>query len=307
MGLWRMKTLLDHSTAPAGVISGKIPRPASEKTGEVDAPLTTQSAAPRIIPAAAETAEEVPPLTLLMEKKRQITPQEDYMAPRWSTDGLDILASKGKYNGLYLISADGGDVRQISDEPGIGYHASWSPDGNYIVVEEEDRTRYFDRSGDEVDADLVGLEARPPVYAKDGIVYLQAGVSRSEADETVIADEDKYFEPVASPDGTKIAYIGLESGIIIKDLSSQEDIIIGEGTDICWTPDSSGIIFNYTQDDGKQIVDGDIFYASATGGEAQNLTDTPDLIERRPDLSGDGSKLTYEVEGQIFSVDVVLH
>jgi Tol biopolymer transport system component len=259
------------------------------------------------MPAAGPAAEAVPAITLEMEKTREVTPQDDYMAPRWSKDGLDILASKGKYNGLYLISADGSDVRQISDEPGVGYHASWSPDGNYVVVEEEDRTRYFDRSGDEVDADLVGPQARPPVYAKDGIVYRQAGASRSESDEAVIAEGDNYFEPVASPDGTKVAYIGLESGIIIKDLRTQEDVIIGEGTDLCWLPDSSGIVFNYTQDDGRQIVDGEIFYASADGGEAQNLTDTPDLIERRPDLSGDGSQLTYEVDGQIFSVDVVLH
>jgi Tol biopolymer transport system component len=298
---------LNHQASQVKVVSGKITQPAAATAGELGAHPPVESTTPRAMPAGGQEAEVVPAIALQMERKREITPRDDYMAPRWSKDGLDILASKGKYKGLYLISADGSDVRQISDEPGVGYHASWSPDGNYIVVEEEDRTRYFDRSGDEVDPDLPGLESRPPVYAKDGIVYLQAGASRSESDETLIAEGDKYFEPVASPDGTKIAYIGLESGIIIKDLRTQEDVIVGEGTDLCWMPDSSGIIFNYTQDDGRQIVDGDIFYASVDGGDAQNLTDTPDRIERRPDLSDDGSQLTYEVDGQIFSVDVVLH
>lgn len=56
------------------------------------------------------------------------------MAPRWSQDGLDVLVARGKYRGVHLVSSNGEDLRQISDEPGVGYNARWSGDGNYIIV-----------------------------------------------------------------------------------------------------------------------------------------------------------------------------
>lgn len=277
------------------------PQAVQSKTSPKTAPMAAQSEGSKPEAESQRAAK----FSLAMEKKRSLTPKADFMAPKWSRDGLDILATKGKYNGLYLISRDGSDIRRISDASGIGYNAHWSPDGNYVVVEEEDGPLYYDRSGEEVDADLVPPQAGPPVYAKDGVLYLQAGVTRSEGDEIVMADEDKYFEPIVSPDESKIAYVGLESGIIIKDLQTQEDVFIGQGTDICWTPDGDGIIFNYTQDDGERIIDGDIYFASADGNGMENLTNTPGVIERRPNLSGDGLQLTYEADGRIFSVDVV--
>jgi Tol biopolymer transport system component len=244
-----------------------------------------------------------PKVLLKMDKQRPLTPKNDFMAPKWSHDGLDVLVSKGKFNGLYLVSEDGNDIRRISDAPGVGYRARWSDDGNYIIAEQEDGTIVYDRSGRQVDATLA-KEHKPPIYAENGVVYRRQGPERSEADESIIADEDQYFEPVTSPDEAKIAYIGLESGIIIKDLQTMEDVYIGQGTDIRWLPDGSGIIFNYTQDDGQKIIDGDIYFGYADGRGVENLTNTPNVIERRPYLSGDGSELVYEVDGQIFSVEM---
>jgi hypothetical protein len=158
-----------------------------------------------------------------------------------------------------------------------------------------------------VDAPSEQAQTGPPIYAKGGVVYRQEGAVRSEADTVVMADMDQYFQAMVSPDETKIAYIGLESGIIIKDLQNEEDVFIGQGTDICWLPDSSGIIYNYTQDDGEQIIDGDLFFADAGGSTIENITNTPDTIERHPNLSWDGSQLTYEADGRIYSVEVEIH
>lgn len=288
-------------------ITGRGQQPAAVKKTPADRPVReTASRASRRVdsPQTEAIPESVPKVQLKMDRQRPLTPRDDYMAPRWSRDGLDVLVTKGKYTGLYLVSRDGTDIRRISDEPGVGYHARWSPDGNYIVVENGENTRFYDRSGREVEAASEKAPSGPPVYAKEGVLYRRKGTVRSETDEVVMADEDQYFEPVVSPDKTKIAYIGLESGIVIKDLQNEEDVIIGQGTDICWLPDSSGIIFNYTQDDGEQIIDGDIYFAYADGRTIENLTNTPDTIERHPDLSSDGSQLTYEMDGRIYSVEV---
>jgi Tol biopolymer transport system component len=274
--------------------------PPSPKRMEKAPPVPGETAQPEV---RAEQ-EVVPKVELKMGSRQSLTPREDYMAPRWSLDGLDVLVTKGKYRGLYLVSSNGEDLRQISDEPGVGYHARWSSDGNYIIVEGEDGVGYYDRSGQEVDPEQVRAEAGPSIYAKDGVVYRRDGEGRSEADDVVMMDEDQYFEPVASPDGTKVAYIGLESGIVIKDLETEEDVYIGLGTDICWLPDGRGIIYNYTQDDGKEIIDGEIYFASADGSKIENLTNTADAIERHPNLSRDGSQLTYDVDGEIYTVEV---
>lgn len=290
------------TTGRAHPVAAEKPEP--DRPVSKAASRSSQSAA---APPTESVTEAKPKVRLKMDQPQPLTPEEDYMAPRWSRDGLDVLVTKSKYTGLYLVSRDGSDVRRISDEPGIGYNAHWSQDGNYIIVENEEGTRLYDRSGRQVEAAPEMDRIVPRVYAKAGVLYRREGADRSETDGVILADEDQYFEPVVSPDESKIAYIGLESGIIIKDLQNEEDILISEGTDICWLPDSSGILFNYTQDDGERIIDGDIYFAYADGRGVENLTNTPGVIERHPDLSQDGSQLTYEVDGGIYSVEVEIH
>lgn len=47
----------------------------------------------------ADLSKKEAKIALNMKNRRSVTPKGDFMAPKWSPDGLDILATKGKYKG----------------------------------------------------------------------------------------------------------------------------------------------------------------------------------------------------------------
>ncbi len=231
---------------------------------------------------------------------RAITPKDDFISPRWSPDGLDVIYTKAKYNGLYIVSSDGKGIRQLSDEEGIGYNVQWSKDGSKLIVEKDGKKKALDLTGEESSAE--GLYDQDMISAKDDNIYLQN--PQTGEYEMLTDSSDKFFDPKMSPDGDKVAYQGLSSGLYIKDLESGEVISLGNGAGYQWTPDGGGLIYNISQDDGMKLLSSDIFYASKDGSQIINITNTPDIIEHNPYISPDGKKITYEVDGQIFVADI---
>lgn len=266
-------------------------------------------------------ADQAPP-TPVISNPRAITPADagDFIAPRMSPDGLAVLYTGPKYKGLYVALADGSDMRQISDKPGIGYKARWSADSTAIIVEIDGRTKALDLYGFEVAPEQFDKAGSRTVFTKNDDVYYNPHTDKSEEKEgkadtgedtgedkdaqRLTGGEDTYFNPVLSPDESHVAYIGLASGIHIKNIKTEEVVYIGQGINVQWTPDGRGLIYNYTQDDGEQVIDGDIYFAAADGTSIQNLTNTPRIIELHPNLSADGSAVTYEVDGQVFIADI---
>ncbi len=236
-----------------------------------------------------------------ISNSRPLTPQGDFIRPRFSPDGQDVLFTKAQYHGIYLVSINGGDVRELSGELS-GYDVRWSADGTKLIVRIDGEDRVIDLSGaDAGSADGLSLVAEPVVSRNDNI-YL---VDPDSGDETPLTNGgDSWFSPQISPDGNKVAYEGLTTGIQIKDLKTGEITDIGQGNGAQWTPDGSGLIYQYAQDDGHDVISGDIYYARADGSGLFNITNTPDIIELHPMISPCGRYVTYEVDGQVFIADL---
>lgn len=242
---------------------------------------------------------DIPPY--LLRNKRSLTPREDFMHPRWSPDGLDILVTRSKYRGLFLVSASGGEIRQLSDEMGDGFDVTWSLDGSKIIINKTGKKKSLDITGEELTEDIDSPEEM--IYSDGNDILVR---DPETGEELKLTDGgDAFYDPSLSPGGDKVAYEGLSTGIKIKDMETGEITDVGQGSNAQWTPDGEGIVYQYTQDDGHNIISGDIYYADAKTGEIYNITDTPDIIEMNPRISPDGRYIIYEVDGQIFIADLV--
>jgi Tol biopolymer transport system component len=238
-----------------------------------------------------------------LSEGKAITDKSDYIASTWSPDGLDVLLTKAKYSGLYLVSPDGSDMRKISDGQGIGYKAKWSEDGTKILYKEDGEYKAVDLSGEEVDFEENEFGLNSLVSSVDDNIFYSNPETGQE--ERLTNGEDAFFDPQLSPEGDLVAYQGLSSGLHIKDLQTGEIIDLGQGNGVQWTPSGEGVIYSYTQDDGHEVIAGDLYYASADGSGIYNITDTPDIIELNPTISPDGKQVTYEVDGQVFTADLI--
>ena len=239
---------------------------------------------------------------IVIKNRYSISPKDNYIAPRWSPNGLDILYTGPKYKGLYIAAVDGTRVKKISDETGIGYSARWSSDGTKIITSKNGKITVYDITGDEVSDNKESFEDKPKVFVRDNNIYYRNYETQNE--EKLTNSEDSFFGPKLSPDEKKVLYNGMVTGIYIRDLETGKVVHIGPGTDAQWSNDSKGIVFNFTQDDGKQVIASDLYYAYADGVNKYNITNTPDVIELKPQISPDGSKITFEVDGQIFVAEL---
>lgn len=229
------------------------------------------------------------------------TPEEgDFMAPRWSPDGLELMFSKAGYSGLYTKGILGGELVQITGKEHIGYGAEWTDDGKIVAKNNKGERQEFNPDGSPAsgvdpisDANITGA------FNTNDTVYYRA--NPGEAPVPVSTGEDRYYGGVVSPDGKYIAYNGLETGIYVKPVDgSAPPVHIGEGTNPTFTPDSNALVYSVTQDDGDKLLAGDLYMSSLDGKNISNLTENTAGIALKPSVSPDGQKVAYESNGQIF-------
>jgi hypothetical protein len=54
--------------------------------------------------------------------------------PTWSPDGTRLASTQPGYASLWVLSADGASIRQVTDEPASGFGFTWSPDGRALLT-----------------------------------------------------------------------------------------------------------------------------------------------------------------------------
>jgi len=213
-----------------------------------------------------------------------------YYAPRFAPDGGQLLLTGVRLRGLYLAPLSGAAIRRLSDEEGAGVHARFRADGAI-----EYRAMRAGQRRDLVvgrDGAVRGLSAlaAPVAQAVDERIYVRgaAGAWRE------VGSGDRFFAPMVSPDGDKVAFQGLTTGIYIHVRSSGATVRVGPGTAPAWSPDGSRLVYEVTEDDGHEIVASELHLYDVASGRDQRLTATEDRIERRPGFSPDGSQIAFD-------------
>lgn len=150
------------------------------------------------------------------------SPDGDWIVYRDSTRGIN------ENDEIFVVSADGSDRRNITNDPANDWGPDWSPDGSTIAFNS-------DRDGGRLRGYLVNADGS----------NLRA------------LDIDGWVEyPSFSPDGARIAYMGHEGGdyeIFVADIATgaTEQLTDNRGDDgwPAWSPDGSSIAFKSELDD----------------------------------------------------------
>jgi Tol biopolymer transport system component len=206
--------------------------------------------------------------------RTRVTADGDDSQPRWSPDGSRIafVSERRGTSKIYVMNADGSGQSRLTDAS-ESFHESfpaWSRDGTRIA---------FEGTGED-----------------QGIYVIHADGSG----QTKVTDrDDRYYAPVWSPDGSKIAATcqclasnkSLYNQIFVVSAAGSAAVVIPADAkedshydSPAWSPDGGRIAYNALLE-GKV----DVYIARADGSDAHRLTD--DGASGTPAWSPDGSRL----------------
>lgn len=257
-----------------------------------------------LIPAApGSSVLEKPDLPAGTRRLQNVRPLLDaekdgpFLAPRWSPDGLQMLVTRPGFSGVFLVSSAGGEPIHLAD--GNAFKAEWTADGKVRVPGEDGKVRTYNADGTLESTEDAG-SSNQTVYAENDTVYYRP--EPGAAPIPLTGGEDRYFNPVVSPDGRYVLYQGLNSGLYMAPTDqSSSPVYLGAGYHPCWLPDSSGFLYDVTSDDGHNLTAGTIYYTDVGLTERTPLTDERGPISQMPTIGPDGQSVAFEAGGSIYT------
>lgn len=225
----------------------------------------------------------------------------DYLAPRVSPDGRELLLTGPQLRGLYIVPVGAGAVRPLVDDAEAGVFARWNRDGSVSYRAPRAGARrdlVVDRTGS---VRTVATASAPLAFANDDRMYVSRGGTTIE-----IGTGDRFFGALVAPDGDHVVFQGLATGLYVYTRSTGALVRVGPGTAPAWSPDSKRLVFEVTEDDGHDILASDLYLYEVAGDRVSQLTTTDRVIERHPSFGPGGTSIAYDDnDGGVFVAKVV--
>ncbi len=210
---------------------------------------------------------------------KRLLPSNDAVQPSWSPHGGRIAywgIAKGK-RGLATVSAQGGDVVQVTPGTSVDWNPVWSPDGAWLY--------YVSDRGGSMNLWRVAIDET-------------TGKVRSEP-ESITIPASSIAHLSFSQSGRRLLYVQTESKNNLQKIGfdpaagkvTGEPIPVTQGslqtTDPAFSPDGQSIAFS-TSGESQE----DIFISRSDGSERRQLTDDV-FKDRLPRWSPDGRRLAF--------------
>jgi len=209
---------------------------------------------------------------LSLTEPHAVSAVADWGELAWSPSG-DGLSAHGQ-GGLWLLSLDGGEPQPVLDPAGRPTFRHRWPGAPAV---------------------------EPAVYARRDDIWLRG----DDGDRRLTQGQDRFYDPVLSPDGGRVVFSGLVTGLHIMDLGSGELTHLGTGRWPTWHPDSDHLVFERNLDDGHVLTQADLLLWSPALSAPEVLTATPEHLDRFPTFSPDGSSLAWVRDGAVHVARVV--
>ncbi|WP_172195033.1 S9 family peptidase [Saccharibacillus qingshengii] len=221
-------------------------------------------------------------------KDTVFTSGEQDASPSWSPDGsrLAFVRKQGDKRQIWLLPADGGEARVLTDLPEGAGDFAWAPDGSRLLVSSQS------------EAALGGSDEEVPYPGSGSATEPNADVSGPDKPlAEVVVDRIRY-----RGDGSGL-WNGRRNHLFVVDAASGEAKTVTSGAfdigSFAWSPDGSTIAYTaYIPEDGEDGVDpdllwiSDLYVADASGGSRRKLTDSSWSVGQ-PAFSPDGSKIAF--------------
>lgn len=208
------------------------------------------------------------------------------LQPAWSRDGkIAFVSYRSGQGDIYVMDANGENLRQLTSQPGMEQQPAWSPDGRQLVFTAERKSgiHLF-----VINADGSGERNITPGYAEAGT-------------------------PAWSPDGRQIAFVANDDGKMRLMVWNADDnrsrlvtsTALANERDPVWSPDSKTLAFTLN---GKNSEGVNLASVDVASGEVRRLTRNM-YINSNAVWSPDGSKIGYlsnaDTQGSFMNLSVM--
>jgi len=269
----------------------------------------------------------------------------EFFFPVLNNDASKLLLTKSNYQGLYLFELSTKKLTTVSEELGSGYKPAFSEDGNKIVYKVDkydgikrfsDLMEYEISSG--VTTELISNERFMNLVKSDDGKFLTVlteknkrayNISNFNLSEQnsqirfVFTDSEKIifstngvqseYQPmgegnyvwVSSSLDNKILFHFAGNGTFVNDLNNNSMYEIGYANAPVFTADGKYVIYMNDKDNGEKVISSDILVSSFDGTKTFNLTESEDILEMYPQISGNGKVIACNTDdGRIFLIEV---